>query len=67
MDEHNLIRDAEFFGAEPRLLGEQLAHVDAGACDAVIACPSARHLPGAAAQIEHSGPGFQTQRRGESA
>jgi hypothetical protein len=48
------------------LLGEQLAHVDAGADDTVIACPGAQHLPRTAAEVEHSGPRFQTQRRAES-
>ena len=66
MDELDLIGDAEFFSTEFRLLGEQLAHVDAGADDAVIACPGAQHLPRTAAEVEHSGPRFQTQRRAES-
>ncbi len=44
MDERDLIGHAEFCSAEFRLLGEQLAHVDAGADDAVIACPRAQHL-----------------------
>ena len=48
------------------MLGEQLAHVDAGADDSVIACPGAQHLPRTAAEVEHSGPRFQTQRRAES-
>ena len=48
------------------MLGEQPAHVDAGADDAVIACPDAQHLPRTAAEVEHSGPRFQTQRRAES-
>jgi hypothetical protein len=61
-----LIGDAEFYGTEFRLLGEQLAHVDAGADDAVIACPGAQHLPRTAAEVEHSGPPFQTQRRAEN-
>ena len=39
MDEIDFIGDAEFFSAEFRLFGEQLAHVDAGAEDAVITCP----------------------------
>jgi hypothetical protein len=56
MDELDLIGDAEFFSAEFRLLGEQLAHVDAGADDSVIACPGAQHLPRTAAEVEHSGP-----------
>jgi hypothetical protein len=60
-----LIGDAEFFGTAFRLLGEQPAHVDAGADDAVIACPGAQHLPRTAAEVEHSGPRFQTQRRAE--
>ena len=66
MDELDLIGDAEFFSTEFRLLGEQPAHVDAGAGDAVIACPGAQHLPRTAAEVEHSGPRFQTQRRAES-
>ena len=61
-----MIGDTEFFSAEFRLLGEQLAHVDAGADDSVIACPGAQHLPATAAEVEHSGPRFQTQRRAES-
>src|SRR5512137_2733094 len=65
MDELDLIGDAEFFRAEFRLLGEQLAHVDAGADDSVIASPGAQHLPRTAAEVEHSGPCFQTQRRAE--
>jgi hypothetical protein len=48
------------------LLGEQLAHIDADADDAVIARPGAQHLPRTAAEVEHSGPRFQTQRRAES-
>src|SRR5512139_413659 len=66
MDELDLICDAQFFSAEFRLLGEQLAHVDAGADDSVIACPGAQHLPRTAAEVEHSGPCFQTQRSAES-
>ncbi len=66
MDELDLIGDAEFYSTEFRLLGEQPAHVDAGADNAVIACPGAQHLPRTAAEVEHSGPRFQTQRRAES-
>src|SRR5512138_3869234 len=66
MDELDLIGDAEFISTAFRLLGEQLAHVDADADDAVIACPGAQHLPRTAAEVEHSGPRFQTQRRAES-
>ena len=66
MDELDLVGDAEFYSTEFRLLREQLAHVDAGADDAVIACPGAQHLPRTAAEVEHSGPRFQTQRRAES-
>ena len=66
MDELDSIGDAEFFSTQFRLLGEQLAHIDAGADDTVIACPGAQHLPRTAAQVEHSGPRFQTQRRAES-
>src|SRR5512139_3180792 len=65
MDELDLIGDTEFFSAEFRLLGEQLAHVDAGAHDSVIARPGAQHLARTAAEVEHSGPRFQTQRRAE--
>ena len=57
--------DAEFFSTKFRLLGEQLAHVDADANDTVIACPGAQHFPRAAAEVEHSGPRFQMQRRAE--
>jgi len=56
MDELDLIGDAEFFSTVFRLLGEQLAHVDADADDAVVACPGAQHLPRTAAEVEHSGP-----------
>ena len=66
MDELDLIGNSEFFSTESRLLGEQLAHVDAGADDSVIARPGAQHLPRTAAEVEHSGPRFQTQRRAES-
>src|SRR5512143_3710503 len=66
MDERDLTGDTECFSAEFRLLGEQRAHVDAGADDSVIACPGAQHLPRTAAEVEHSGPRFQTQRRAES-
>src|SRR5690606_21377962 len=65
MDEPDAIGDAEFFGAEFRLLGEQPAHVDAGADDSVIACPGAQHLARTAAEVEHPGSPFQTQRRAE--
>ena len=66
MDELDSIGDAEFFSAEFRLLGEQLAHVDTGAADSVIACPGAQHLARTAAEVEHTGPRFQAQRRAES-
>ena len=66
MNELDLMGDAELFSTESRLLGEQLAHVDAGADDAVIARPGAQHLPRTAAEVEHSIPRFQTQRRAES-
>ncbi len=62
----DLIGNSEFFSTESRLIGEQLAHVDAGADDAVIARPGAQHLPRTAAEVEHSGAGFQTQRRAKS-
>ena len=65
MDEGDLIGDAEFSSAAFRLLGEQLAQVDANAGDAVIACPGAQHLPGTAAEVEHAGAHFQTQGRAE--
>jgi len=66
MDELDSIGDAEFFSTAFRLLGEQLAHVDAGADDAVIARPGAQHLPRTAAEVEHAGPPFQAQRGAES-
>jgi len=66
MNELDSIGNAEFFSTEFRLLGEQLAHVDAGADDSVIACPGAQHLPRTAAEVEHPGSPFQTQRRAES-
>jgi hypothetical protein len=66
MDEPDLIGDAEFYSTEFRLLDKQLAHVEAGADDAVIACPGTQHLPRTAAEVEHSGPPFQTQRRANS-
>ena len=56
MDELDLIGDAEFYSTEFRLLGEQLAHVDAGADDTVIACPGAQHLPRTATEVEHWAP-----------
>ena len=65
MDEPDLVGDAEFSSAAVRLLGEQLAQVDACAGDAVIACPGAQHLPGTAAEVEHTGARFQTQGRAE--
>src|SRR5512137_134479 len=65
MNEFDLIGDAEFYSTEFRLPGVQLAHVDADADDAVIACPGAQHLPRSAAEVENSGPRFQTQRRAE--
>ena len=67
MDKLDLIGDAEFYSTEFRLLGEQLAHVDASADDAVIACPGAQHFPRTAAEVEHSGPRFQAQAPRESA
>ena len=66
MDKLDVMSDAEFFGPEFRLLGEQPAHVDADAADAVIAGPGAQHLPRTAAEVEHPGPRFPTQRRAES-
>ena len=65
MDELDLMSDAEFFRTAFRLLGEQPAHVDAGADDSVIACPRAQHLPRTAAEVEHPGARFQTQGRAE--
>lgn len=65
MDKLDPIGDAEFFGPEFCLLAEQLAHVYAGADDAVILCPGAQHLPRTAAEVEHPGSGFQAQRRAE--
>jgi hypothetical protein len=66
VDELDSIGDIEFFSAEFRLLGEQLALVDAGATDSVIACPGAQHLARTAAEVEHTGPRFQAQRHAES-
>mgnify|MGYP000899718311 CR=1 FL=1 len=66
MDELDSIGNAKLYGTAFRLLGEQLAHVDTGADDAVIACPGTKHLPRTAAEVEHSAPRFQTQRRAES-
>ena len=57
---------AEVFSAEFGLLGEQLALVDTGAADCVIAGPSAQHLARTAAEIEDTCPRFQTQRRAKS-
>jgi hypothetical protein len=65
MDELDLMGDPEFFSTEFRLLGEQLAHVDADADDAVIACPGTQHLP-EPLRGQALGPRFQTQRRAES-
>ena len=53
---------AEFYRADFRLLGEQPAHVDAGADDAVIARPGAQHFARATAQIENRRIGRQSQR-----
>ena len=47
------------------LRGEQGAHVDARADDAVITRPSAKHLARTAAQIQHPRPRRQTQCRTE--
>ncbi len=66
VDELDSVGDTEFFSAAFRLLGEQLAHVDTGANDSVIACPGAQHLARAAAEVEDTGPRFQAQRRAES-
>ena len=41
------------------MFGEQLAHIDAGADDPVIASPDAQHLPRTAAEVEHAGPRFK--------
>ena len=41
----NLLGNAQFFRTASRLFGELRAHVNAGAGDAVIACPGAQHLP----------------------
>ena len=65
MDEPDLVGNAEFLGPALRLLGEQLAQVDPKAGDTVIARPGAQHLPGTAAEVEHSGACFQTQGRAE--
>src|SRR5512141_2738907 len=65
VDYHDPIGDAEFFSAEFGLLGEQLAHVDTGAADSVIARPGARHLAGTAAEVEDTGTRLQAQRRAE--
>ena len=64
VDELDPIGDAEFFSAWSRLLGERLAHADAG--DPVIACPGAEHLARTAAEVEPPSPRFQTQRCAES-
>ena len=41
VDELDAVGDIEFFSATFRLLGEQLTHVDTGANDSKITCPSA--------------------------
>ena len=61
VDELDPIGNSEFFSAEFRLPGEQLAHVDADADDSVIACPGAQHLARTAAEVEHTSPRFQAQ------
>ena len=66
MDQLDSIGDFKFFSAEFRLLGEQLAHVDADADDSVIACPGAQHLARTAAEVEHTSPRFQAQCCAES-
>ena len=60
-----MIGDTECFSAELRLLGEQPAQVDAGADDSVVARPGAQHFARTGAEVEHSGPRFQAQRRAE--
>jgi hypothetical protein len=61
MDERHPIGDTELRSTTLRLRGEQWAEIDAGADDAMIACPGAEHLPRAAAEIQHPGSRFQTQ------
>lgn len=61
MDEADLTGHAQLHRTALGLRGEQGAHVDARADDAVIACPSAQHLPRAAAQVQHPRPCRQTQ------
>jgi hypothetical protein len=64
-NELDLVRDMEFFCAAFRLLGEQRAHVDTRAHDAVIACPDVWHLARAAAEVEDTGPRLKEQCRAE--
>ena len=65
MNEADLSGHAQLHRAALGLRSEQRAHVDARADDAVIACPSAQHLPRTAAQVKHPLPRRQTQRRTE--
>lgn len=65
MDEADLSGHAQLHRTALGLRGEQGAHVDARADDAVIARPSAQHLPRTAARIQHPPPRRQTQRRTE--
>jgi len=44
MDEFDLMSNAKFFSSKFRLLGKQLAHINAGTDDTVIACPGAQHF-----------------------
>jgi len=66
VDEPDPVGDAELQSAKFRLPGEQAAHVDTCAGDAVIPCPGAQHFPGTAAEVEHTGSRFHSQRRAKS-
>jgi len=68
MDELDLIGDTQFLSVRisQLLARDQRAHVDAGADDSVIAVPRCTASPRTAAEVEYSGPVFQTQRRAES-
>lgn len=65
MDEADLTGHAQLHRTALGLRGEQGAHVDARADDAVVARPSAQHLARSTAQVKHPRPRRQTQRRTE--
>ena len=65
MHERDLSGHAQLHRTALGLRGEQGAHVDARADDAVIACPRTQHFTRTAAQVKHPRPRRQTQCRTE--